>query len=374
MEHKINLQNVKMIRKYLVYLKEAPGLHKDTIIDRMTEIAHYEKFINWRDFKVFNEKIAIEYKRYWIDYKKSNGQSYIKKTVQNKLKAIRELYLWLYLMPGYRSHINPLHIKYLKLDKKTLNALATSNKFKKTPTFEEAQILIRSISNNSEIDRRDRALIAFTLLTGIRAKTLITLKIGDVDLKKYTVKIDFLEGTDTKFGKSNIVCILPYDQEYTTVIEDWINELINVKGFKYTDPLFPMTAMNNSPGTYCLSASKVKPMPWKSIGAVEKIFKDRAIHAKLPYYTPQGFRRLHYQHGRKYATNMEQQSALSQNISHSTIEVSETNYGYIDPPKRFEILSKMRFDKSPEELRNDESSKLNEIYDFVKTMKPKNIK
>ena len=133
MRAKINLENIKIIRKYFVYLKEAMGLNEATVNNRMIQIAHYEKFINWRNFKVFNEKIAQDYKQYCIDYKKSNGLYIQKKTVQNKLKAIRELYLWLYNMPMYRSHINLTHINYLKLDRNTLSAISTSSEFKETP-------------------------------------------------------------------------------------------------------------------------------------------------------------------------------------------------------------------------------------------------
>lgn len=366
MERKINLENVKIIRKYLDYLKEAEGLVKETVSDRASVIAHYEKFIDWRNFKVYNEKIAIQYKQSLIDYKNSNDQPHLKNTIQNKLRAIRELHLWLYQQPGYRRHINPLHINYLRLDRKTLNAIATSKKFKKTPTFEEAQILIRSISNNCEIDRRDRALIAFTFLTGIRANSLKLIKLGDVDLKTFTVELNPLDGTDTKFGKYNVVCILPYDIKLLEYIVEWIEELLSLKKFKISDPLFPMTKMENSPGTYCLNPSEVKPQFWKKTSAINKIFRDRANQANLPYYPPHSFRRLHYQHGRKYATNMEQQSALSQNISHNSIEISESYYGNIPPPKRFEILSKMRFDKLPEEQKEEVSSKIDKILELLK--------
>lgn len=133
MRDKFNIENIKIIRKYFVYLKEAVGLNTAAIDNRMFAIAHYEKFINWRDFKVFNENIAQDYKQYCIDYKKSNGLSIQKKIVQNKLKAIRELYFWLYRMPAYQSHINLTHINYLKLDRKTLSAISMSIELKVTP-------------------------------------------------------------------------------------------------------------------------------------------------------------------------------------------------------------------------------------------------
>ena len=127
MRNKINLENIKIIRKYFVYLKEVVGLNNAAVDNRMFAIAHYEIFINWRDLKVFNEKIAQDYKQYCIDYKKNNGLSIQKKTIHNKLKAIRELYLWLYQMPAYRNHINLTHINYLTLDRKTLPAIPTSS-------------------------------------------------------------------------------------------------------------------------------------------------------------------------------------------------------------------------------------------------------
>ena len=115
-------------------------------------------------------------------------------------------------------------------------------------------------------------------------------------------------------------------------------------------------------------------MFWKSISAVEKIFKDRAVKAKLPYYTPHSFRRLNVEYARKFAGDMEVYSAVSQNLGHSNIGITDGGYGQFEPERRCEILSKMRFDKSPEELKTDESSILHEIHDIVKKMKPKNNK
>lgn len=365
MKDKINLENIKIIRKYLDFLNKADGLHQSTINMRVAALAHFEQFINNKNFKVFNEKIAGDYKQYWEDYRKSDGEPLSMKTIHNKLNAVKDFFLWLYNQPGYHSHINLNHIKYLRLKNKTLTAIMTLGKYKKTPNINQVRLLINSIPIDNEIGRRDRALIAFTFLAGIRAKTLTTLKLGDVDLNEFTVELNSLDGTDTKFGKYNNVFILPYDDEMLKYVIEWIYELLNIKKFKISDPLFPMTKMENSPGSYCLNPSKVKPEFWKNTSAINKIFRDRADQAKLPYNTTHGFRRANYQHGRKYTNNMEELSALSQNISHSTIEVSESHYGNIDPKIRKEILSKMRFDKLPEEQKEELSSKVDKILALV---------
>lgn len=50
------------------------------------------------------------------------------------------------------------------------------------PTLEQIRHLICMMPANAEIERRDRALIAFTILTGARDRATASIKLKHIDL------------------------------------------------------------------------------------------------------------------------------------------------------------------------------------------------
>lgn len=367
------LENVKIVRKYFDYLRERKGYAQTTIDKYATDIAQFEKYSEMKNFKAFNSKIAKGFKNYIYDFKKRNGTNYSVKSRSEKLKSVREFLLWLYDQPGYRSHLNINYIKYLQVNRSERNAITSSRKYKKTPKYADAWILIDSIPNKLEIDRRDKALISLSLLTGLRPDSIRSLCIKNIDIKNMIVILDTLNEVDAKFGKYNEIMILPFDLWIYGNISDWISELINKKEFMDNDPVFPKTEMNNSNNHFGFKPENVTKEFWKNTGQINKIFRERAIEAGVTPHTPYGYRRLNAQHARRYATNMEEYSAISQNLGHSETEITEIHYGNMGPEKRKEILEKMQFDITPEEEREEEKNKLDEVLNYIKN-KEKNKK
>ena len=59
----------------------------------------------------------------------------------------------------------------------------------------------------SEIERRDRALIAFTILTGVRDGAMASLKLKHVDIEEGQVDQDARD-VNTKFSKTFVTILL----------------------------------------------------------------------------------------------------------------------------------------------------------------------
>ncbi len=359
------LENVKIIRKYFEYLRENRGYAQTTIDKIATDIAQFEKYIGMRNFKSFNSKIAKGYKVYIYEFKKKDGTNYSIKSKSEKLKSVREFLLWLYDQAGYRSHLNINYIKYLQVNRAERNAITSSRRYKKTPTFADAWIVIDTIPSVLEIDRRDKALLSLSLLTGLRPGTLRSLCIKNIDLKNMIVTIDTINEVDAKFGKYNEVVILQFDVWIYDNIVSWVTELITKKGFNGDDPVFPMTEMKNHDGHFGFNPENVTNKFWKNNGQINKIFKERFVEAGLIPHTPYGFRRLNAQHARRYTTNMEEYSAISQNLSHSETEITEIHYGNLNPVERKEILKKLNFDMTPEQVKNEDRKKMDVVIEYI---------
>ena len=77
------------------------------------------------------------------------------------------------------------------------------------PTFEEARDIIESISTANETDRRDRALISFALITGIRISAISSLKMKCFDRKKKLIDQNPGDRVRTKNAKHILTTFFP---------------------------------------------------------------------------------------------------------------------------------------------------------------------
>ena len=58
-------------------------------------------------------------------------------------------------------------MEYFNLSEKEVR-IATARRKKQVPTLEKIKHVIKTLPNDSDIERRNQALVAFTLLTGAR--------------------------------------------------------------------------------------------------------------------------------------------------------------------------------------------------------------
>lgn len=377
MKKKVKLKNAKIKLSYVIYLREARGLSIKTIHSKERIIAEFERIIKGRDFAIFQDKIANRYKKYLNNYERK-GKHLTKKTVLNKLTTISDFYKWLIDQPGYKRRINKSHIDFLKLDLGTMNAIRTAQQFQKIPDLDYVTKLVGSIETKSDVDLRDRALIAFALLSGLRADSMTSVKIEDFDIEKLTVTLNPLKGAKTKFSKAFVVRLLVFDKKLLGPIIEWHSYLTKFKKFGPLDPLFPMTDMQNLPGTNTLSSFKVKPEFWKLPGSINKIIKDRSEKAGLSYYRPHLFRCLHSTLALGLARGTRELIAISRNLGHDSIKTTIGFYDYMDINTQLMVLSKIDFEKrmteGTEEDIKDLKKMLEEMMKDMKELKEANTK
>jgi integrase/recombinase XerD len=199
---------------------------------------------------------------------------------------LKDFFSWLSGQPGFKSRIDPFDIQYLKLAKKEAR-MATAAPRQEFPTLEQVQALCGSIVPKTEVDRRDRALIAFTLLTGMRDKAVITLPTECFDADKLLIHQDPQRGVQTKFSKTISTMIFRFDEELLGVVLDWYRFLREEKLFGNTDPLFPRTKLEQkSEMDLSFDGTEVDCAFWATTQGIRNIFKRRAEAAGLRYYSP----------------------------------------------------------------------------------------
>src|SRR4051812_32662147 len=82
---------------------------------------------------------------------------------------------------GYRSRISLCDAEYFNLSIKDAR-VAKAARPERVPTLEQIRHVLNVMPTSTEIQLRDRALVAFTLLTGARDGAVASLKLGHVDV------------------------------------------------------------------------------------------------------------------------------------------------------------------------------------------------
>ena len=84
-------------------------------------------------------------------------------------QRLKRFFGWLAHQPGYKSRIALTDIEYLNLAEKEVRA-ARAPAERAYPTIEQVEHAISRMPASTDIERRDRALIAFTAITGVRVR------------------------------------------------------------------------------------------------------------------------------------------------------------------------------------------------------------
>src|SRR5277367_1399117 len=96
----------------------------------------------------------------------------------------------------------------------------------------------------TEIERRDRALIAFAILSGARDRAIISFRLKHIDIERRMIEQDPRE-VHTKRAKTFTTWFFPVGDDIRQVVVDWVTYLRQEKGFGPDEPLFPRTRVVN---------------------------------------------------------------------------------------------------------------------------------
>jgi len=347
---KPNYENEVLKRKYAEYLKEARGLSSVTVNFSLATLSKYDKFSKNEYYSKFNVDKAIAFKEYLKKY--CAITSY-----RNHCKRLQKFFIWLVELKGYKSKITKEAIDYLRITNKD-EAISRAGAARKIPTLEYVVNLVKSIPVNNEIDKRDRALIAFTACTGMRDSAIASLPIGCVDIKTLIVNQNPKAQVKTKFSKHIISKVFNFDSFLMQCVLDWYKYL-EQKGFGQNAPLFPRSKVNQTKEQLCYKeATNVEPEFWHSGSCIRSVFKKRTQEAKLEYYAPHTYRHLAIRLALEKARTAEEKKAVSQNFGHEHIATTFATYGNLQPDELANKLTEI-------DSRNDDDMDMKRALEVI---------
>jgi integrase len=333
---KHNPNNERIKRQYFIYLKGAYGYSEATVDAVAKALDRFEEDTRRKDFKTYHYEQAIAFKRHLEERRnQETGQPLSKATLHATLAHLKRFFHWLAGQPGYKSRLKFSDADYFGLSNKDTR-VATAHRESRSPTLEQVKHVISNMPTTTDVERRDRALIAFTLLTGARDSAIASMRLRHVDLIEQSVFQDARE-VKTKNSKTFTTHFFPVGEEIKAIVVGWITWLRAEKLWGLDDPLFPATECRLDAKRQ-FKAMGLSRIGWQSAGPIRRIFREAFTSMSLPYFNPHSLRKTLARFGQQLCTSPEEYKAWSQNLGHEGVLTTFFSYGSVSGGRQGEIM------------------------------------
>ena len=328
-------ENAKIKRAYSRYLKEAAGKDEKTIDRALSSICEFEESTGGKPFKAFHIDQAIKFKTFLKQRKnKKNGGTLSGATIDATLRFTRQFFIWLAGRPGYRSRISYADAEYFSNTLKDARAARTSGP-RPVPSLDQVRYAFDQMPQNTDLQRRDRALVALLALTGARIQAVATLRVKHLVLPQRRLFQDARE-VSTKNGKTIDTMFFPVGEAFVDALEMYVDLLKKDLLFGPDDPLFPSQARVRTENGFMPNGlsrefySTTNPLNI----AVQNAFEN----AQLPRFTPHSFRHMLADLGAEQDLTPKEFKAWSMNLGHEHVGTTLNAYLKISPNEQREIM------------------------------------
>ena len=193
--------------------------------------------------------------------------------------------------------------------------------------------------------RRDQAAAAFLFLSGARASAFCTLTLDCVNIVERTVKQFPTLGVRTKNRKSAVTRLLEIP-DLLEIVAEW--DTFIRQHLPVTAPWYPV--IDISLGEQRLTARQPGRFRSNSLGkSIRRLFQ----RAGLPPMSPHKFRHGHAVYGLKAAKEISDLKAVSMNLMHETIGITDSIYAILSSQDMQERIARLGQVTSVEGVEQD---------------------
>ena len=333
---KLNPTNERIKHEYFGYLKEAKQLGEHSIYAVAKALDRFETYTKRRDFNRFHQEQAINFKKQLADQLNARtGDKLSKATMLSTLAALKAFFFWLAGQHGYKSKLQYDDAHYFNMSLKD-TAIAKATREPRVPTIAQIKSVLSAMPADTPIEKRNRALVAFTLLTGARDNATASMRLEHVDIAERQI---FQDARDvrTKFSKSFPTYFFPVGDDVEAIFVEWVTFLRTDQGFGPQDPLFPPTRM--APGADGNFAPVgLSRQCWSTTSPIRAIFKDAFNAAGIPYFNPHSFRKTLVRLGMELGQGEDGMKAWSQNLGHDDVQTTYRSYGELPADRQRDLV------------------------------------
>ncbi len=332
-------ENERIKHAYLRYMRHANRKDEQTLDKIAAALANFEKSTNFKPFKQFHIKQAIHFKAHLDKARNANtGKPLSHSTKDAALRLLKAFFKWLAWQPGYRSRINFPDVEYFNNNAKDAR-VAHARREIPFPSIEAAIHAFSGMPDATELQRRDKAVFAFFMLTGARDGAVASLKLKHINLFDGSVFQDGRE-VKTKNGATFTTWFYPVGPAYLACFKDWVEYLRTQKLFGGEDALFPKLQREHING--CFVYKKLSRDCYAGSYQMNKIVRNAFAMVQLPEYTAHSFRKTHGVLMSDLRLTVEEQKAWSQNLGHKYFHTTVSSYLPVSEPRQGELIRSLR--------------------------------
>ena len=333
---KLNAKNERIKRDYVLYLEEAKRRDSTTVDRVLKSIARFEDSTRRKDFKSFHRQQAVAFKKKLAEgLNARTGERLSKATIHSILRDLQTFFFWLAHLPGFKSHVGFSDADYFNLSDKDV-AIAQARREKNVPTLAQVELALSVMPAESVLQRRNRAVIAFAVLTGARVAALASFRLGDINVDESFVDQD-ARHVKTKFSKTFRTFLMPVSDLAMSSAKDWHAEMTADLARGPKDALFPATKMGLSiEGVF--KPDGLARAGWSTTAPIREIFRAAFELAKLPYFNPHSIRDMLVRHIMPLGLPLDALKSWSQNLGHQGLMTTITSYGSVPTHRQGELI------------------------------------
>jgi integrase len=322
-----NPQNERLKAVYFEYLRLVPGRSDLSINKDEISLLKYEKFSQFADFRCFDRAKACAFKQHLLQSPLTSA------TIVRTMASVKEFYSWLSREPGFIRKIARNDVDYLNIPPRERRR-SRSSYSRAVPTLDTINKTLTAMPNVTDLQKRNRALVAFFALSGIRETACIGLKLRHFDEKSLLIDQDPLE-VKTKLRKRIRTFLLPFEPMQLEVFLDWISHLKSVMDFSREDPIFPRSEVV-ADGAFGRRSLSKQHHP--NAQMARRAFQSAFVAAGFSAYSPHSCRHMLMAEAYSRNFSIEEIKAISQNLGHGNTAVTFASYGNLPLVKQGKAL------------------------------------
>jgi integrase len=327
----INRRNYLLVKEFLKHNTDIEQLSNTSATRYWFYLKH---LLVWADDTMFKESHLIsptlpEYLRPVVSNK--SGKPLARETWKKILGVSTQLFLW--ATNSYPKEFGASILSWV--DTLRIPKAVSQYSDRDYVTLEEILIIANlQIDSDDLALRRDQAAASLLFLTGMRAGALLSLPLKALDIEKSLVRQWRDLGVKTKNGKAVTAHFLPIS-ELRYIVGEWDNYIC---GNSSSDsPWYP--PIQNNWGAQELSDNPPGESRNQRLNKRLRILFEKA---QLPYKSAHKFRRGFTVYGIKRAKDIASYKAVSLNLGHSSINITEKYYATlseVDVKSRIDSLT-----------------------------------
>jgi integrase/recombinase XerD len=329
-----NEENERIKRRYFQYLRTAKRLNAATVEKAAQAIRRFEASTGYKRFKKFHIEQAVAFQIKLERAKTAKGNPLAKSTLSSILAANKDFVFWLAGQPGYKSRIRHSDADYFNQSFKD-SRVARAVRDTPYPTLGQVARAFELMPQTNDIEWRNKALIAFLMLTGARDGAIAFLRLKRIDLIEGCAYQDARD-VKTKSSKTFTTWFLPVDPVYLDCFEGWVQHLQNDLHFGHDDPLFPKPLMGRRDGLFAVTG--LSRDGYSNANMIRSVVKLTFENAGFQPFTPHSFRKTLVRWADKHYPSREGFKAFSQNIGHSDVVTTVNAYCPVSSERQAELI------------------------------------